>query len=556
MNNGLKCHHKTCAGRGVPGTPGFRTPVDLVVEARALAPAQAARWILENSGPDLPVPELASASEDKDGASLSPGGPVAPDLDLPSSFVGRDYPLTDGGNAERFTAHHGADVRHCHDWAKWLTWDGSRWGVDRLASARFRAFQTMRAIPAEAERATTAKRRKALRAHAAASDSASSIRAMLAIASTMPELTVVAEDLDSDPWLFNCRNGTLDLRTGTLRPHSRADRITKLAPVAFDPSAACPRWQTFLLDIMGGNLELVGFLQRAVGYSLTGSVEEQVLFFLHGSGSNGKSTFLRALLELFGDYGLQTAPDLLIAKNHDAHPTATADLFGRRIAVCQEIENGKMFAESTVKQLTGGDIVRARRMREDFWSFSPTHKLFLAANHKPTVRGTDHAIWRRIRLVPFTVTISEEKKDPELLDKLLAERSGILRWAVEGCFEWRRLKGLCAPKEVVEATAHYRQEQDVVGEFIEDRCDAAPHFTVRARELLAEYRTWCERNGHREMSAKALANQLLARGLRNGKEKCERCWFGLRVRVPGERNDLRPSANEDDSQVPSFVDDL
>ena len=556
VNNGLKCHHKTCSDRGVPGTPGFRTPVDLVAEARQLEPADAARWLLERlageAEGDRP-PRRARAEEEED-EPPPPPPPPSSDEDLPSGFIGRDFPLTDGGNAERFAAHHGEEVRHCHDWKKWLVWDGTRWGGDRRAAVEFRAFQTVRAIPSEAARAPTPKKQKALRAHATASDSASAVGSMLKMARSRPELTIIADELDADPWALNCVNGTVDLRAGTLRPHARTDNLTKVAPIAFDPGAECPRWTSFLADIMGGNAELVAFLQRAVGYSLTGSVDEQVLFFLHGSGSNGKSTFLRTLLELFGDYGLQTAPDLLLAKGTDAHPTAIADLFGRRIAVCQEIENGRMFAESTVKQLTGGDIVRARHMREDFWSFSPTHKLFLAANHKPTVRGTDHAIWRRIRLIPFTVTIGEEKKDPQLLEKLLAERPGILRWAVEGCLAWQRMKGLHAPKEVDDATLSYRHEQDVVGEFIEDRCDVAPHFVVHARELLRDYRAWCEQNGHRELSAKGLAAQLVSRGLRNGKDRQQRCWFGLRVRLPCDPTDVRPPVDDPDEPRNFFED--
>jgi putative DNA primase/helicase len=555
VNNGLKCHHKTCSDRGVPGTPGFRTPVDLVAEARQLEPADAARWLLETIGGEAPEQRPRRRARDEPEEEEPPPPPPASDDDFPSGFLRQDFPLTDGGNAERFAAHHGDDVRHCHDWKKWLVWDLRRWSGDRRASVEHRAFQTMRAIPAEAAHARTPKRQKALRAHATASDSASSVGAMLKMARSRPELTIIADELDANPWALNCANGTIDLRAGVLCDHRRSDNITKLAPVSFDPKAECPRWTTFLSDIMGGNGELVAFLQRAVGYSLTGSVDEQVLFFLHGSGSNGKSTFLRALLEMFGDYGLQTAPDLLLAKNSDAHPTAIADLFGRRIAVCQEIENGRTLAEATVKQLTGGDIVRARHMREDFWSFTPTHKLFIAANHKPTVRGTDHAIWRRIRLIPFTVTIGEDKKDPQLLEKLLAERAGILRWAVEGCLEWQRRGGLCAPKEVVDATTTYRQEQDIVGEFIEDRCDVASHFVVVARDLHREYRGWCETNGHRELSAKSLGAQLVTRGFVTAKKNHQRCWTGLRVRLACDPTDVRAPEPGDD-EPKSFFEDL
>jgi P4 family phage/plasmid primase-like protien len=559
VNNGLKCHHKTCVDRGVSGTPGFRTPVDLVVEVRSLEAVDAARWLLARFfGEDAPSPRARAKDADAEEGEAEDEPPPPEDGDLPSGFIGRDFPLTDIGNAERFVAHHGTDVRYCHEWKKWLVWDGARWALDRRAQVDLRATQTVRAIGAEAAHAKGKKKRDALRSHARDSESASSLGAMVKVARVLPGVPVVADELDVDPWRLNCRNGTIDLRTGVLHAHHRADHITKLAPVAYDAAAECPLWRKFLSDIMGRNDDLVGFLQRAVGYSLTGSVDEQVLFFLHGSGSNGKSTFLRTLLELVGDYGIQTAPDILIAKNQEGHPTEVADLFGCRLAVCQELEAGRPFAEAKVKQLTGGDIIRARRMREDFWSFKPTQKFFLAANHKPTIRGTDLAIWRRIRLIPFTVTIDGDKKDPLLLEKLRAERPGIVRWAVEGCLEWQRLGGLRAPKEVLDATTLYRQEQDVFGEFIEDRFDVAPHFAVQTRDLLRDYRVWCELNGHREMSPKALGAQLTARGFRRGREKHQRCWHGLRVRTLGDQTDVRaPSESRDGDLEPrSFFEDL
>ena len=379
-------------------------------------PTAAAKWILEN------LAAVTSASDKYPGKTEDE--PAEPEASAsPEGLAVRSFSLTDTGNAERFVAHHGEDIRYCHEWGKWLLWDGARWATDRRGEIDLRASQTVAAILSEALGAK-GKRARGLRAHATASESASSLSAMVKIARSRPGIAVVPDDFDRDPLLFNCRNGTLDLRASALLPHARGALITKVAPVDYNPTTECPRWQSFIGDVMGGNDELVAFLQRAVGYSLTGVVKEQVLFFLHGAGANGKSTFLRTLLELFGDYGLQAAPNLLIARNADAHPTAIADLFGRRLAVCQEIEGGRSFAEATVKQLTGEDVIRARRMREDFWSFAPTHKLWLAANHKPNIHGTDHAIWRRIRLIPFTVTIPEEKRDPDLLEKLRAERAG------------------------------------------------------------------------------------------------------------------------------------
>ncbi len=233
---------------------------------------------------------------------------------------------------------------------------------------------------------------------------------------------------------------------------------------------------------------------------------------------------------MFGDYAKQAAPDLLLAKHNDAHPTEIADLFGARLVVCQEIEGGRRLAEATVKQLTGGDVIKARHMREDFWSFTPTHKLFLAANHKPNVRGTDYAIWRRIRLIPFTVTFPEGKRDARLLERLLVERAGILRWAVDGCEAWRA-RGLEAPPEVIEATEEYRQEEDTFAGFLEDRCERGASFTASSADIYRAYMQWCETTSTRPLGRRSFAGQLQAhdflpeKGTGGARE-----WKGLRLR--------------------------
>jgi putative DNA primase/helicase len=278
----------------------------------------------------------------------------------------------------------------------------------------------------------------------------------------------------------------------------------------------------------------IRFLQRAVGYALTGDISEQVLFFLYGAGANGKSTFARVLLDLLGDYATQGAPDLLLAKRNESHPTEVADLLGCRLVVCQEIEAGRAFAEVTVKQLTGGDLIKARRMREDFWSFAPTHKFFVAANHKPPVRGTDHAIWRRIRLVPFTVRITDEERDPNLLEKLRAELAGVLAWAVEGCLEWQRI-GLCPPDEVLQATSDYRGEQDLLAAFLEERCEAGMYFSVRSGDLYHAYSEWCEGGGFHPANQQTLGEQLREKGFEPFKgTKGARRWRGLRLKTEFE----------------------
>ena len=240
---------------------------------------------------------------------------------------------------------------------------------------------------------------------------------------------------------------------------------------------------------MAGNQDMIDYLQRVIGYALTGDVSEQCLWFLYGNGSNGKSTFLSTILAMLGDYGMQAVSDLLMVKNHESHPTERADLFGRRFVATIETEQGKRMAEALMKQLTGGDKIRARKMKQDFFEFDAHHKIFLAANHKPKITGTDHAAWRRIKLMPFTVTIPDEEKDKHLSEKLLAELPGILAWAVRGCLAWQQ-GGLGEPEEVRQATDAYQAEQDTLARFIAECCFVNTEVRCRVSEFLAAYNAW------------------------------------------------------------------
>jgi len=245
---------------------------------------------------------------------------------------------------------------------------------------------------------------------------------------------------------------------------------------------------------------LIGFVRRLLGYCLTGDVSEQVLPIFHGKGQNGKSTLVNVILDMLGtDYAIKSAADMLLTRYNDAHPTERTDLFGKRFVAAVETDDGRRLAESLVKELTGGDRVRARRMREDFWEFKPTHKVVLACNHKPEVRGTDYAIWRRLRLVPFTVVIPDEEKDKQLPQRLQTELPGILAWCVVGCCDWLE-HGLCAPQEVQAATANYRQEQDRIGDFLAQCCITGNDCRVRAGGLYSAYKTWAEQAGEHPLS--------------------------------------------------------
>jgi putative DNA primase/helicase len=396
-----------------------------------------------------------------------------------------------------------------------------------------RAKVTVCAIYGAAASIRDDKAREILITHALGSEREPRIQAMVRLARSEPGIPVRIDQLDADPWLLNCHNGTIELRTGNLRPHDRADLITKLAPVSYDPAAACPYWDAFLERILPEPM-VRSFLQRGIGYGLTGDVSEQVIFILYGTGANGKSTLLNVLLDLLGDYGKQAAPELLTVKRGEVHPTEVADLAGCRLVSSIETEEGRRMAEALVKQLSGGDRLKARFMRQDFFEFDPTHKIFLAVNHRPVIRGTDHAIWRRIRLIPFAVTIPEAEQDKHLGDKLRLEYPGILAWAVQGCLAWQR-EGLGAPEQVREANEAYRNEMDVLGPFLEECCVIGKVRCVASNDLYAAYTKWCQESGEHPISQKALGERLKERGCVPGKgSQGRRTWRGLGLTREGE----------------------
>ena len=439
----------------------------------------------------------------------------------------RGFNLTDLGNAERFIARHGADVRYCYAWSRWMVWTGTRWDRDEAGRAHRLAKETVRGIYQEAAGAEDEDRRKALAKHAARSEAEAKIRAMLELAKS--EVPASPDEFDSAPWLLNAPNGTVDLRAGGLREHRREDLLTKMAGADYNPTAAAPTWAATLEHALPSQ-ELRRFFKKLAGYAFSGDVSEHILAVLYGTGANGKSTILNALLAAAGDYGMQAAPDLLVAKK-GAHPTEVADLFGMRLVASIEVEDGRRLAESLVKQLTGGDKVRARRMRQDFWQFDPTHKVFMAVNHKPEVRGTDTAIWRRLRLIPFEQTIPPAEQDKKLPQKLEAELPGILRWALEGCLEWQR-EGLQAPEEVRKATGAYRSEMDVIGAFLQDECEIGREFREPFTTLYKRYEEWCEDGGERAETRRKFNARLKERGrfeARRSGPGGSNEWHGLRL---------------------------
>jgi putative DNA primase/helicase len=310
--------------------------------------------------------------------------------------------------------------------------------------------------------------------------------------------------------------------------------ITKLVPVEYDQGATCPfTWLSFLQTVLAGNAALIKFLQKAIGYALTGSTREQSLFFLYGLGANGKSTLLDIILRLLADYGKRTSGETFLVKKGGQIPNDIAALRGARFVAAVEVESGRRLAEVLIKEMTGGDTISARFLHAEFFEFKPEFKIFLAANHKPVIRGTDHAIWRRVHLIPFDVQIPEEQQDKELPAKLQAELPGILNWAIEGCLLWQR-EGLMPPQEVTEATEGYREEMDPISDFIAECCIVAPGASVKAKELYGAYTEWAEDNKEKKpLSLTAFGLTLTDRGFQKGRGSAG-VWFrygiGLKVR--------------------------
>jgi putative DNA primase/helicase len=420
------------------------------------------------------------------------------------------FPLTDLGNGERLAHRHGRDLRYVHPWKKWLVWDGRRWKEDNTAAVARKAKDTVRAIYREAAAIDDDSLRAAVAKWGRESEKRDRVNAMMALAAN--ELPALPEDLDRDPWALNVRNGVIDLRSGELRPHRREDFLCRLAPVEYDQAADCPLWLATLSLVFNGDQELIGFVRRLFGVALTGTVREQVLPIFHGAGSNGKSTILNTLLGVLGtDYGMKAPKDLLMLKRNEAHPTELATLHGKRLIVAIETAGGARLNESLIKELTGSDPITTRRMREDFWTFDPTHKVILATNHRPKVRGTDHAIWRRLKLVPFDVTIPDDQADRTVPERLRAEYPGILAWAVRGCLEWQET-GLRPPGTVDTATTAYRTSQDVVGQFLTECCTVDPADRVKASELFGAYRAWSERGAMKVMTQNDFGADMTERG--------------------------------------------
>jgi putative DNA primase/helicase len=446
------------------------------------------------------------------------------------------YNLTDLGNARRLVHRHGRNLRYCWLWRKWLVWDGKRWVKDDTGEVYRLAKETVSSIYQEAAAAPNDEARKELGKHATRSEAGARIKEMVDLARS--DVPVMPDELDASPDLLNTESGTIDLRTGELREHRREDLITKIAPTTYRPDAAAPTWEAFLERVLPGE-DLRAFVQRAVGYSATGDTSEQCMFINHGGGANGKSTFQEAIAAALGDYAMRAPTEMLLAKRSDGVPNDVARLKGARFVSASETEEGRRLAESRIKDLTGQDTITARFMKAEWFDFAPTHKLWLSTNHKPEIRGTDAAIWRRIRLVPWAVTIPPAEQDKKLRIALRHELAGILAWVVRGCLQWRR-EGLQAPDEVRKATGEYRAEMDVLAGFLVECCELDTGHWEYAKDLYECYKRWCDENGERPEPQRKFGGRLGERGFQRdrGGSRGAGIWRGVRL-TEGEKEALR-----------------
>ncbi len=406
------------------------------------------------------------------------------------------FDFGDLGNSQRFNYYFGLNLKYCYLFKSWYVWDDKRWAVDDKGKVKEYAKTISMKIYEEITKEKSDKRRNLLRKQAVKAKQKYAIEAMISLSESVSPL--LPDELDSNSWLLNVNNGVLNLKTGKLLPHERKYLHTKLVPVDYDQTAECPKWENFLFEILQdeeGNIlfDVIDYLQKAIGYSLTGETTEHCMFFLYGKGNNGKSTFIETVKKILGDYANQTSTDTFLVKQNGAINNDIAKLKGARLVSAVESEDGKRLAESLIKQITGGGEISARFLHREFFDFIPEFKIFFVTNHKPSIRGTDHAIWRRIRLIPFNVEIEEDKINRNLVKELEEELPGILNWAVKGCLKWQQ-EGLKAPKEVQAATKDYSQEMDSISNFIDDTLIINKSATVQTKFLMEAYKKWCEEN--------------------------------------------------------------
>ena len=428
--------------------------------------------------------------------------------------------FSDEALALGFAELHASDLRYVAAWGRWLSWDGTRWQFDNTLAAYDLVRKVCRVAAAQCNKGKIA----------SVLASAKTVAAIERLAKADRRIAATVDQWDVDPWLLNTPGGVIDLKTGRMRPHQPDDYMTKITAAA--PSRACstPTWLGFLDRVTGGDGELIAFLQRMVGYALTGSIQEHALFFGYGTGANGKTTLLNAITGVVGDYH-RTAPiETFTAAQSERHPTDLAGLRGARLVTATETEEGRRWAEAKIKALTGGDKIAARFMRQDFFEYTPQFKLLIAGNHKPGLRSVDEAIRRRLHLIPFAVTIPIEERDSNLGDRLRSEWPGILAWMIAGCMEWQK-RGLAPPDAVTSATAAYLEAEDALTAWLDEVGTRDVNAWETTKALFTSWKAWADNAGEHPGTMKRFVQNLETRGLTAERQRHARGFRGLRLRT-------------------------
>jgi putative DNA primase/helicase len=434
--------------------------------------------------------------------------------------------FSDDALALHFAEIHADDLRHVAAWNKWLSWDGTHWTFDATLAAWNEARKICRVAAAACNKTKLA----------SALASSKTVAAVINLARSDRRLAATIEQWNTDLWAANTPLGVIDLHTGEMRPHCVTDYMTKITAVAPDHNCPTPIWLTFLETVTNGDTELITFLQRMAGYALTGSTEEHALFFHHGIGANGKTTFIKTISSIFGDYH-RTAPiETFTASHTEHHPTDLAGLHGARLVTSIETEEGRRWAEQKITALTGGDEISARFMRQDYFDYTPHFKLVIAGNHKPGLRSINEAIRRRLHLIPWAVVIPEQERDKKLVEKLQPEWPGILAWIIEGCLQWQKI-GLAPPKIVTEATDAYMQAEDALFAWIDEYCILDANAWEKTTTLYTGWKAWAEKSGEYVGSMKRFSQNLEERGPSKGVYYKRHMTFGrgfLGLRLVGD----------------------
>jgi len=435
--------------------------------------------------------------------------------DAPTASVASAADLTEDSLALSFAQKHAKRFRYIALTCRWMVWSKTVWAADSTLQVPDEIRQWCRsAAPFDAKFAR-----------------AGSVGAVERLAKTDRRLAATIEQWDSNPLLLNTPGGAVELQTGKLRNHLPEDYCTKSTTVA--PGDKCLLWLTFVAQTFGNNSELIAFVQRVCGYCLTGTTTEHALFFLYGTGANGKSTFINTITGILGDYARIAPVETFTASSGDRHPTELAMLAGARLVTAQETEEGRPWAEAKIKAVTGGDPISARFIRRDFFTFTPQLKLVIAGNHRPSVRSVDEAIRRRVHIIPFGITVPPDQRDPSLSQKLKAEWPGILGWMIEGCFLWQK-QGLSPPAVIQHATAEYLDAEDVIQLWVDEYCEKDPNFWDSSANLFGSWKLWASRNGEPAGSMRRLSQALEAKGFDRKHTNKARGFMGIRVKAgPG-----------------------